>query len=187
MDTRKPENGFTTYGFLIESIDGMAERNHAIVIDNLKLSQQQMYAADMARVAVFNYMIGNTDWSVVNQHNIKIVLPAEKIADKGIPVAYDFDYSGLVNTSYALPREGIPINSVTERFYQGLCFRNEDIRPVIDEFWRLQEPILNTIHDFELLSQAARIKMESYISSFYKMYRSPDDLIDDLNCTCQLH
>ncbi len=187
IDTRKPGNGFIAYGFLIENLNALAERNQAIVIENLKLSQLQMYTADMARVAVFNYMIGNTDWSVANQHNIKIIQPSGIIADKGIPVAYDFDYSGLVNTSYSLPREGIPINGVTERYYQGLCFKNEDIYPVIDEFWRLQKPILNTIRDFEYLSKVLRLKMESYISSFYKMYGSPEDIVDDLNCTCQLY
>ena len=27
----------------------------------------------MDRIAIFNYMIGNTDWSVPNQHNVKIL------------------------------------------------------------------------------------------------------------------
>jgi len=187
MDIIKPKNSFTAYGFLIENEDEMAERNNAVVINNLKLTQNNMVAEDMARVAVFNYMIGNTDWSVTFQHNVKVLSPTEMIADKGIPVAYDFDYSGLVNTDYSLPREGIPIQYVTERYYLGLCFKEEELIPVIAEFWNLKEQFLSTVHNLEYLSKSAKTQAESYITSFYKMYRHPGELIKDLNCTCQMY
>jgi hypothetical protein len=185
MDTLKTKNSFTAYGFLIENEDEMAKRNKAALVENPKLTQNHMYVEDMARVAVFNFMIGNTDWSVTFQHNVKILVPSELIPDKGIPVAYDFDYSGLVNTSYSLPREGIPIQYVTERYYLGLCFKEEELTPVIHEFWDLKEQLLDAIRNFEYLSSGARSQAESYIDSFYKVYRHPDDLINDLNCTCQ--
>lgn len=185
IDTLKAKNSFTAYGFLIENEDEMAKRNKAVLIKNPKLTQNNMYVEDMARVAVFNFLIGNTDWSVTFQHNVKILVPSELIPDKAIPVAYDFDYSGLVNTSYSLPREGIPIQYVTERYYLGLCFKEEELMPVINEFWDLKEQFLDAIRNFEYLSMGARLKAESYIENFYKVYRQPDDLIDDLNCTCQ--
>ncbi len=50
----------------------------------------------MDRIAIFNYMIGNYDWAVPNQHNIKVIKPL--IMDPlnlAAAVPYDFDFTGL--------------------------------------------------------------------------------------------
>ena len=57
----------------------------------------------MTRVALFEYMIGNLDWSVPVRHNIKLIVPKEDSNAIAFPVPYDFDYSGLVKTDYAIP------------------------------------------------------------------------------------
>jgi hypothetical protein len=185
VDVNKPENAFSAYGFLIENEDEMAERNHAVIVDSKNITQRNMTSDDMARVAIFNYMIGNTDWSVPYQHNVKVLKSLEAPSDKGIPVAYDFDYSGLVNTSYAAPAEGLPIKTVTERYYLGLCFENEELKPIIDEFQGKQEQILGTINDFEYLTKGEKKQVENYVNSFYKLYRNQNTLISDLNRTCK--
>jgi len=139
----------------------------------------------MARVAVFNYMIGNTDWSVPLQHNVKIVKSLEVPSDKGIPIAYDFDYSGLVNTVYSAPHEELPIKNVTERYYLGLCFNEEEIKPVVDEFLGMQEQILGTINDFEYLSKGDKKQVEAYVTSFFRTYKNQNILMSDLNRSCK--
>lgn len=50
----------------------------------------------MTRVAIFEYMIGNTDWSVPNNHNIELVFSRDNPALMPYAVPYDFDYCGLV-------------------------------------------------------------------------------------------
>ena len=62
-------------------------------------------------------MIGNTDWSVGNSHNLQVLQLPEY--DKGVPIPYDFDYSGFVGTNYAIPRSTLPIESVEERYFSG--------------------------------------------------------------------
>jgi hypothetical protein len=184
VDINKPKVSYTAYGFLIENADKMAERNNAVIIDNPNVTQNQMNSLDMARVAVFNYMIGNTDWSVTMQHNIKILTSLSVLSGKGIPVAYDFDYSGFVNTVYSAPSHDLPIESVTERYYKGICYDDEELNPVIDEFGGLKDKFLNTIHDFEFLSTTDKKQEESYINSFYKRFSYQNILINDLNRTC---
>ena len=185
VDINRPNNAFTAYGFLIENEVKMAERNNAVIIANTNLTQKQMNSSDMARVAVFNYMIGNTDWSIPLQHNVKIIKSLEVLSDYGIPVAYDFDYSGLVKTVYSAPAEELPIKTVTERYYLGLCFGDEELEPIIDEFLGKQEKFLSTIHNFEYLSKGEKKQVETYVNSFYKMYRNQNILISDLNRTCK--
>jgi hypothetical protein len=185
IDINKPDNDFTAYGFLIENEDTMARRNNAVILNQLNITQKHMTPPDMARVAIFNYMIGNTDWSVPLQHNVKIVKTIGVPSDKGIPIAYDFDYSGLVNTVYSTPHEELPIKNVTERYYMGLCLNEEEIKPVIDEFLGMQEQISGTINDFEYLSKGDKKQVEAYVTSFFRTYKSQNILMSDLNRTCK--
>ena len=74
----------------------------------------------MATLAVFEYLIGNTDWSVPYQHNIRLLtVPAIK---NPVPVPYDFDQAGLVEAFYALPSENIGVASVRERVYRSIAY-----------------------------------------------------------------
>lgn len=185
IDVNRPDKSFAEYGFLIEDDDKMAERNNAVVIKAMNATQKHMVPLEMARVAVFNYMIGNTDWSVPYQHNIKILKSLHAPSDKAIPVAYDFDYSGLVNTIYAVPFEELPIKDVAQRYYLGLCDQNEEVVRVLEEFRGLHDQFLETIDNFEYLSKNDRKQVESYISSFYKRYNYKNYMISDLTNTCK--
>ena len=59
------------------------------------------------------------DFSLAALHNIKL---SGKNGTKFIPVAYDFDYSGIVETFYAIPPSELQIESVRERLYRGLNY-----------------------------------------------------------------
>jgi len=185
VDINKQKKSFTTYGFLIENIEDMAKRNRAVILKSEALQASQMNTQDMARVAVFNYMIGNTDWSVASQHNVKILKSAEVFSDKAIPVTYDYDYAGFVKTVYSAPTIGIPIKSVTERYYLGNCISDEELNPVIEEFHELKDQFLGTIKESEFLSNSDKKWGKYYINSFYKRFDYHSMLISDLNRTCR--
>jgi hypothetical protein len=184
IDGDKPKNTLTSYGFLIENEKDMAVRNDAILVNHNGISNTQVNSRDLARVAVYNYMIGNTDWYLSCQHNIKVIKPLEVASDKGIPVAYDFDYSGFVDAEYSVPSKNIPIEDVKDRYYLGTCFTDEEIKPVIDEFVELKDKFISTIENFDLLSKGDKKQAENYINSFYKENRYNYVLISDLNRTC---
>ena len=185
MDVNKPEKSFTAYGILIENEDELAERTNSVIVRSKNLTQKSMNTADMARLALFNYMIGNTDWSVPLQHNIKILKPMDLNTVKGIPVAYDFDYSGLVNAVYAAPCEELPIKTVLERHYLGICIGDEEFKPVIEEFGELKDQLLGTINDFEYLSNGQKKQASSYINSFFNLYRYENFPMTALNRSCK--
>jgi hypothetical protein len=185
VDINNPEKAFTAFGFLIENEEKLAERNESVIVINRNLTQKHMNPVDMARIAVFNFMIGNTDWSVPMQHNIRILKSIKVNSDKGIPVAYDFDYSGLVNASYSIPNEQLPIKEVTERYYQGVCYNENELKPIFDEMAGLHDDILGTIDRFELLSENDKKPVRNYIESFYKRYNNHDVLLSEFKNTCK--
>jgi hypothetical protein len=139
---------------------------------------------EMAKVALFNYMIGNTDWSVAEQHNVKVLKIDKPTADKGIPVTYDFDYSGFVNTSYSSPNDKIPITTVTERYFQGVCHSDQMFSQILNEFEVLQPEIIGVIENFPYLQKAQKNLAETYINGFFKKYKREDAILADINRTC---
>jgi hypothetical protein len=185
VDVNKSKYSYTAYGILIENETMLAERNNAVIIKSDKFTPKDMNLTDMNRVALFNYMIGNTDWSVQMQHNIKILMSYNMPTGKGIPVIYDFDYSGLVDTYYSAPFEELPIKSVTDRYYQGVCTGAEQMKPLIEEFAGLKDRMLGTIQDFPYLSKNDKKQAESYISSFYSLYKNQNYMLSQLNSTCK--
>lgn len=185
VDSGRPRYSLEMYGFLIENDKDMAARNNCALIENRAVNQTMMNTTDMARLAVYNYMIGNTDWWLPSQHNVKVVTSLQVLSGKAIPVAYDFDYAGLVNPEYAVPLKSIPIQTVTERYYMGMCYSEDELQPVIDEFEQLKGEFLQTIQDFDLLSKSHQKRMASYIESFYKKHRFQSSLIVNLNKTCR--
>ena len=167
VDINKSKNSYTAYGILIENETMLAKRNNAVVIKSNKFTPKDMNSVDMNRAALFNFMIGNTDWSVQYQHNVKILMSFSAPNGKGIPVLYDFDYSGLVNTYYSAPFEELPIKSVLERYYQGICTGTEEMKPLLEEFAGLKEQ--DAGHDtgfsisFKKREKAGRILYQQFL------------------------
>src|SRR5258706_4249060 len=108
------------YGFLIESDAALARRISASSLAADNLYDPIMDPSYMTMVAVFQYLIGNTDWAVYKRHNIAIL---QQLAEPKplLAVPYDFDFSGAVNAPYATPPEQLNIQSVRQRVYRGFC------------------------------------------------------------------
>ena len=168
IDTgKKKKKVFKKYGFLIEHINSVAERNNAFVMKNEKLGQSVMEKNHMALVALFEYMIGNIDWSITGLHNMKILKINDHNLPEPIPVPYDFDYSGIIDAEYAIPSAKLRIGSVTERLYGGICLPEETIIEAKKVFIENRDAFIKIIEDFEYLDKKGKQKMINYLESFY--------------------
>ena len=78
----------------------MAERLNGTVVETDSLRFKKIERDNIIQMGMFQYMIGNTDFSLKTMHNLKAVQPVDQDA---ILIAYDFDYSGLVDARYAVP------------------------------------------------------------------------------------
>ncbi len=127
----------TRYGFVMEDPDRFAERFRATVHPNRGVGQRHLLAPNAAFLGLFQYFVGNTDWSVPGLHNIEVL----RTPDTLVAVAYDFDWSGVISTSYARPDARLPIRSVRERVYRGLCQGEEALTPVLAQFEAMKDSI----------------------------------------------
>ncbi len=167
-DSKAKKKPYTQYGFLIEDVDDLAERNNCIEQDNPAPGANGTGRQQMTLVAIFQYMIGNLDWSVPGMHNIKLIRPKEPANALPLAVAYDFDYCGLVNAPYAVPPEQIDVKSVTERVYRGFPRSMEELDPVVENFKANKEKTLALISNCQWLNNRNKKEMTGFLEEFYK-------------------
>ena len=161
----------TLIGLIIESEDELAQRENGRIIDRSRASFNLMDREARLTMAMYQYLIGNTDWYAGNLHNLQLLKVPE--ADRVIPLAYDFDYSGFVGTNYAVPHESIPIKSVRERYYMGVECTQEEYDAVAANFLEQREAITNLVNGFGLLEPKWRKSIIKYIDQFYKVFENP--------------
>lgn len=169
LDSRNRIKSFTQYSFLIEDDADMARRNSCKKKDHPPTLSESTNRELMTKVAIFQYMIGNTDWSVPNTHNIKLIFDRKNNEMLPYVVPYDFDYCGLVNASYAVPSEVIGTEKITERVYRGFPRTMEELQETLKLFRDKKAALYALINDFTLLTERSRKTVISYLDDFYKI------------------
>ncbi|MBP6825519.1 MAG: hypothetical protein KA165_03070 [Saprospiraceae bacterium] len=158
--------------FLIESEKEMAFRLNAKPIKPKIVSHRSLDPAAYDRMALFEFMIGNTDWSIRARHNVKVLFLTS--AGLNIPVPYDFDYSGLVGTDYAIPDPQTQLQSVQERYFMGQCRDQAEYRKLYELFLSKKEAFLQQCMGFTDLPKSARKQMTGYLEIFFNIIENPD-------------
>jgi hypothetical protein len=176
IDEKGRAKTYSQYGYLIEDVDAMAKRNKCKETQKIAFNTEGTQRQQMTLVALYEYMIGNTDWSVPNYHNIKLITPKENPNSPPYAVPYDFDYSGLVNAYYAVPAEELQLTSVTERDYRGFPRSMEELQEIIKLFNDQKDNINNLIMNFEPLNSRSRKEMTGYIADFYKIINNKNSV-----------
>lgn len=167
-DSQKKRETFSAYGFFIESYEEMIKRFKAEEIaDETEIALTDFDLDNATLLAVFEFMIGNTDWSVQVGHNTRRFRLAGNPRTFAVP--FDFDLSGAVDAHYATPAEGMPIKTVRDRYFRGY---NRDIRQfnkIFDIFRAKKAAMEGIIRDFQLLPDSARKKMLDYLEDFFRI------------------
>ena len=161
------------YGILLENYGELAERFSAKKMPDQLPKNTKIPNEDYQRLALYQYMIGNTDWNLFRQHNIKWLC----MKDTAIPVPYDFDFSGLVNAPYAKPHPSLPIDSVRQRFLQWRGDQHEQLAAMRKELTAKQKEMMQTCKQFQALSASEREDIVTYLDEFFKE-RYPGDEVD---------
>jgi hypothetical protein len=186
IDTGKKGRNYRREGFLIEPLELLLKRTNSVEVDPKFVRGGDVKEPDMDRVAIFEYLIANTDWRVKGGHNMKYIKSREDLTTKVIPVPYDFDYSGFVNASYAFPQEWTSIKAVTEREYLGYCRQSDEtLLQVINQFIENKEEIYSLINDFQLLSEKERKQLQRFAQGFYDEAENPKVLLSSLKRECR--
>lgn len=162
---------FESFGFFIEEIQSINKRTSTKELKTLGIVQEAVDRSKMDVTAFFQYMIGNTDWSVPKQHNIKLVISDSILIPIAIP--YDFDFCGFVNPPYTKPPEIIPIKNVTDRYYRGFCRTSREIEPAINLFLEKRDTIYRLIINDSYLNDQHKKQIINYVDEFYKVLQNP--------------
>jgi hypothetical protein len=106
------------YGIVMEEPNALAARLGGNVIDQKGARASDLDPLQDALFGVFQYFIGNTDFSVAGLHNVELFFSS---TGNVMPIAYDFDFAGAVNARYAVPDSTLRIPSVRQRLFRGYC------------------------------------------------------------------
>ncbi len=167
-DTKRDRTSGPVYAFLIEDEDDLAARNKAGLYKRNNLRPEHIEQESFFRMSVFAYMIGNTDWSIQYQHNMKILFQDDQKEFIGVP--YDFDLVGLVSSPYAVPTPELNLRSVRERVYRGYCLDDlEKLQPTFQQFRDLKPEMYTTLAMNSLLDEDYIEWAHEYLDEFYEV------------------
>lgn len=164
----------THWAFLLEDDDDLAKRSRMTISPIKRTTMVYTDSLQMATVAIFEYMIGNTDWSVPYLHNIRLI-------DNGrpytLPVPYDFDHAGIVDVSYARPPEQLGLKSVRERVYRGLVYPMPVFQRVFELFNRMRPQVYALYQNENRLDKSYVKRTLKYLDEFYAIISKPTSAV----------
>jgi hypothetical protein len=165
QNTGKKKN---RYGILMEDENELAARfDTDLCEDCYSRNKDNFYKENLLAVELFQYMIGNSDWSIPMVRNIKLLEDEKTEEEKFYVVPYDFDFSGLVNASYAIPSSSQGLTSVRDRVFLGFEMSEEELQVAAQPFREKRAEIMETVDSFQYLSRSSRNDIKAYLSSFY--------------------
>lgn len=182
----------TRPGFFIEDGDDAARRVGRKEVDTGDLSILALNQDDAARYAVFQYLIGNTDWAMAVGpdptdccHNSKLFGEAKDARELLTPVPYDFDNAGLVDAPYAVPNASLGTRTVRKRVYRGFCRFNNLIAGEVARLQELRPSFEAELASIPGLSEKTQRQMLSYLANGYEDMADAHEIERNLLSKCR--
>ena len=178
------------FGYLVEDDSELAKRNHLQKLEVPTLDLAQLELQEASRFALFEYLIGNTDFAVLNGstsarccHNA--VLLAESLQSKVFAVPYDFDSSGLVDAHYAVPSPVLNIRSNRTRVYRGFCTANPTLEAARREILGLEPQIRELVRTEKRLSAGTSQTADDYLAKGFEVLRDDEKFAREITAKCR--
>jgi hypothetical protein len=158
------------YGMFVENDDDLARRIEGRVAE---LPNRPFKAFDQDALTwmfLVQFMVGNTDYSIMALHNIKIVSDRSGLF---YPIGYDFDYSGLVNSRYAVADKRLGIYTVRERLYRGPCRTAREFEPFLATLRAKGPDLLALVDAIPDFAPGPRQEARKYLNEFLSLAGDP--------------
>ena len=185
-DVARRHPGLTTHAFFVEPEKDLVRR----LVGRLREDRNaRLHDLDSTRthvVALFQLMVGNTDWDIAGLHNIVLVESVAPAPDAMAiyPVPYDFDWTGLVDARYAFPDGRLPIRSVRDRLWRGYCVKVADLAPAIAHVVERRAAVTAAMDSVPALDERSRATMRSYVDEFYALVANGGALQRQIDVRC---
>lgn len=168
-DRKGEREPLTKYGFLIEDHQLMAARNGCEILE-VQAHPLEFSPAETVRMALFQYMIGNTDWSITYLHNVRLLMCENH---EPVAVPYDFDWSGVIAARYAKPDPKLGIRTVRQRLFRGFCRSDDLYREAAGDFLRRKDAIYQLYREQADLEPKLLERTLEYFDEFYRTLNDP--------------
>lgn len=176
VDSLRKRQTETRWGFLIEDDDDVAKRNQMAEVKK-GVEASQVDSLSMARLAVFEFMIGNIDWSVPYRHNIRLAIGKRDKLPAVMP--YDFDHAALVDAPYAESADPSEKSDLPERVYRGPLYPGWLLKKVFAEFNTLKPGFYRTYETDKRLNRSYIKQTILFLDVFYTIINSPKAVRDN--------
>jgi hypothetical protein len=163
QDTTGRAKPVTRFAFVTEDPDRFAERFGGTYL-RLGMGVGRLNQYDVALLSVFEYFIGNTDWSLIGLHNVALL----KVKDSTLALPFDFDWSGVIDAPYAHPAPILGTTSVRERVYRGYCQPADVLEPALARFEALRDSIAAIYRSIPGLEPRSVEQTLRYYDEFYR-------------------
>jgi hypothetical protein len=160
------------FGFFLENYDVFAALNEFTRLKVRLVHPTRYQIAQRTLFEVFQYFIGNTDWSYILAppdeseccHN---VVPVGPPGGPLYPIPFDFDQAGLVDAPYATVDPSVPIRNVRERRFRGICGEPRHLDVALGTFEVQESEIRALFEDASFLNERNRRRVLDYVEEFY--------------------
>jgi hypothetical protein len=184
VDARNGKVIDTKPAVFIEDDGDVAKRMDGRVVELPRMSFKDFDQQALVDMALFQYMIGNTDYSIYALHNLVPVTTPAKVF---YPIIWDFDVSGLVSPPYGIPAKSLGIYSVKERLYRGPCRTMDEYEPSLAKFRSKEAEALELVNTIPGLQDRDKKDVTEFLRDFFTRLNRKDGLKKDLvdNCKSQ--
>lgn len=165
-DSAKATDDVTSWAFFIEDDNEMARDHKMSLLEQKGAVFSDLEQRQLMITTLFEYMVGNTDVSIAALHNI--ILLRDSVAFDVHPVAYDFDFSGLVRARYATADPTLGIRRVTDRLNRGPCKPLEEWKPIF-AYFQSKRAAVDSIYNTIAPMSPSRVKdAREYLDGFWQ-------------------
>ena len=162
----------TRMGIVIEEPEVMAARVGGSIVETKGATVRDLLPRQDVLASVFQYLIGNTDWSTYGLHNMELV--RQENGDH-LPVPYDFDFAGAIDAPYATVDPKLRVQRVRQRVYRGYCHPREEFEKVFTLF-NEKKPAIYALYSDAVGSRLSKRTVDltlKYFDDFYETINDP--------------
>lgn len=170
IDSASGKTVATHVAMFIENEDDLARRAGGKIAELRGALFDDLQADQLLAMSLFQYAIGNTDFSLYALHNTRLL---QVPVGPPIPLAYDFDFSGLVGAHYATPDPRMGIRRVQDRRFRGPCRPADQYLVAARRFLDNKAVILGEIERVPGMTADEQKEVREYLQSFFAVLENP--------------
>ncbi len=172
-DSHVEKSKKTMYAILVEDEEEITARLKGTAVDQYGIDPDSIMQNQAGLVVMFEFMIGNTDWEIAMQRNVRLIRSPE--SGKVLVVPYDFDFSGFVSAPYATPSSESGLKTVRDRFLMSNGIKPDALKKGTQIIKAAKKDIYD-ICKSKYVSRTTSLNMTYYLDTFFQFIDAKDEV-----------